>query len=347
MLARYARLRPVRHVLGTLALAGAVLAAGTGGWMMAMPGTSVREPLADASAHEQQLSERLESHVRTLAGEIGERNMQRGEALEAAADYVAAQFRAAGYEPTRQTYRLSGKAAESLAGTSADNVVAELPGTQRPDEIVVVGAHYDSIMGSPGADDNASGVAALLQLARLFRERPQPRTLRFIAFVNEEPPYFLSEDMGSAAYAAAARERGDDLTAMMALDGIAYFSNEPESQRYPVPGPDLVYPDRGHFIGFVTRVRDAPLLKRAIGAFRAHASIPSEGTALPGMLPGIGWSDHWAFWQQDVPAFLVTDTLPFRYPHYHSAADTPDKLDYLRLARVTAGLEAVMERLAQ
>lgn len=347
MAAPNVRRYPRARAIGLLALACAGLIAAGGGWMMAMPGTSAREPLAEPSAHEQALSERLEAHVRTLAGEIGERNLERREALDAAADYLEGQMRAAGYTPERQTYTLGGHAADALAGVTADNLVAELPGTQRPDEVLVVGAHYDSIMGSPGADDNASGVAALLELARLFQERPQPRTVRFVAFANEEPPYFLSEDMGSAAYATAARERGDALVAMMALDGIAYFSNEPESQHFPVPGPSLVYPSRGHFIGFVTRVRDGALVRQATGAFRERASIPSEGAALPGMLPGVGWSDHWAFWQQDVPAFLVTDTLPFRNPHYHSAADTPDKLDYLRLARVTAGLEAVVARMAE
>lgn len=329
-------------------LAGlALVAIGAGALMVAMPGTSVREPLAEATTREQALAPRLETHVRALAGDIGERNLRHREALEAAAAYIEAQLRDAGYEPERHGYRLSGASSDAYAGFTADNVIAELPGTERPEEIVVIGAHYDTIAGSPGADDNTSGVAALLELAQAFRDRPQPRTLRFVAFANEEPPYFRTEDMGSHAYAAQSRERGDDITAMMALDGIGYFTDAPESQQFPIPGPGLIYPNRGTFIGFISRIGDARLVKRAIGAFREQATIPSEGAALPGGLPGVGWSDHWAFWQHDYPAFLVTDTLPYRYPHYHTSADTPDKLDYLRLARVTVGLEAVVGRLSE
>lgn len=314
---------------------------------MAMPGTSVREPLAEASAHEQDLAPRLEIHVRALAGEIGERNLDNPSALEAAATYIESEMRRAGYEPERHEYELSDRSGRSYAGMTAHNLIAEIRGTERPEEIVVIGAHYDTVPGSPGADDNASGVAAVLELARHFQDRPQPRTLRFVAFANEEPPYFMTPNMGSYAYAALCRERGDDITAMVSLDGIAYFTDAPESQRFPVPGPDLIYPNRGTFIGFVSRLRDMALVKRAIGGFRGQASIPSEGTALPAGLPGIGWSDHWSFWQHGHPALMVTDTLPFRYPHYHSPADTPDQLDYTRLARVTAGLEATVERLAR
>lgn len=316
-------------------------------WLMAMPGTSAREPLAGPSAHEQALVPRLETHVRALAGEIGERNLNKPAALEAAAIYIESEMRRADYEPERHEYELSERSGRSYSGMTAHNLVAEVRGTERPEEIVVIGAHYDTVPGSPGADDNASGVAAVIELARHFRTRPQPRTLRFVAFANEEPPYFMTPNMGSYAYAAHCRERGDDITAMISLDGIAYFTDAPESQRFPAPGPGLIYPNRGTFIGFVSRLRDMALVKRAIGGFRSRASIPSEGTALPAGLPGIGWSDHWSFWQHDYPAMMVTDTLPFRYPHYHSPQDTPDQLDYTRLARVTAGLEAAIEHLAR
>lgn len=298
------------------------------------------------TAAQQTLAARLEADVRALAEGIGERNLQTGDSMARTARWIESRMRAAGYAPRTHRYELSGASLPGLAGVAADNLIAELPGTGGSDEIVVVGAHYDSVFGSPGADDNASGVAALLALAEAFSDRPQSRTLRFVAFANEEVPYFLGPDMGSHAYARHCAERNEKVAAMMSMDGIGYFSEEPGSQQYPVPGIGLVYPDRGNFIGFVTRVRDARLMRRALRAFREHAEIPSEGAALPGGVAGVGWSDHWSFWQHGYPAFLVTDTLPFRYPHYHTPGDTADRLDYGRMARVVAGLEAVIEELA-
>lgn len=312
-----------------------------------MPGRSVQEPLAPLTGMERALSARLASDVRALSTDIGERNHRAADSMAATVDWIEARMRTAGYSPRRHAYELDGSSSSDLAGRVARNLVAEVPGKAQSAAIVVVGAHYDSVNGSPGANDNASGVAALLALAEWFRERPQPRTIRFVAFANEEPPFFLSADMGSHAYAAGSRERGERLVAMMSMDGIGYFSDEPKSQQYPAAGLDLFYPSQGNFIGFITRVRDAPLLRRAVGAFRERASIPSEGAALPGGMPGVSWSDHWSFWQHDYPAFLVTDTLPFRYPHYHTPRDTADRIDYERLARVVDGLKAVVEKLAQ
>lgn len=323
---------------------GLILASGAG-WMTWMPGRSASEPLPESTAAHRALAGRLEADVRALSADIGERNLFSADSMTEAVVWLEARLREAGYRPQRHTYRLSGDSLPGLDGMTAHNLVAEVGGTERPDEIVVVGAHYDSVSRSPGANDNASGVAALLALAEWFRDRPGPRTLRFVAFANEEPPMFLSPDMGSHAYAAYCRERGDDVVAMMAMDGIGYFSDEPGSQRYPAAGIGLFYPGRGDFIGFVTRLRDAGLLRRALGAFRERATIPSEGAALPGGLPGVSWSDHWSFWQHDFPAFFVTDTLPFRYPHYHSPRDTADRLDYERMARVVEGLKAVVGEL--
>ncbi|MDZ7840143.1 MAG: M28 family peptidase [Gammaproteobacteria bacterium] len=328
-----------------LIVLAAGLAAGAG-WMTWMPGKSVRGPLPVLSDPERKLSGRLESDVRTLSVEIGERNVFTPDSMSRTVDWIEERMREAGYSPQRRTYELGGSSATELAGHPALNLVAELPGSERPGEVVIIGAHYDSVVRSPGANDNASGIAALLALAEWFRERPQPRTIRFVAFANEEPPMFASSDMGSHAYAAHSRGVGEGITAMMSMDGIAYFSDEPGSQRYPLPGLDLIYPTRGNFIGFVTRAGDARLLREAIGAFREQASIPSEGAALPGGMPGVGWSDHWAFWQHDYSAFLVTDTLPFRDPHYHTPGDTADRLDYDRLARVVHGLKAVIAKLA-
>lgn len=332
--------------VGLLLVALAFIAVGGGFWMTWMPGSSAEEPLPEPTAAQRALAARLEAHVRALAGAIGERNLYTEGSMRAAVDYIEARMREAGYEPKRLTYELSGESAARFTGRTMTNLVAELPGTGRADKIVVIGAHYDTVRGSPGADDNASGVAALLELARVFRDRPQSRTLRFVAFANEEMPFFGTENMGSYVYATRSRRRGADITAMVSFDGLGYFTSEPGSQHYPVGGLRLLYPQRGNFIAFITRVTGAPLLRRAIEAFRP-ATIPSEGAAMPAMLPGIAWSDHWAFWQHGYDAFLVTDTLPFRYPYYHSPGDTPARLDYAGMARVVEGLRSVVERLAQ
>ena len=215
----------------------------------------------------------------------------------------------------------------------------------QPPPILLIGAHYDSVFGSPGANDNGSGVAAMLALARRFAGKPAQHTLRFVAFVNEEPPYFLTGQMGSFVYAGRCKARGDRISAMISLETIGYFSDAPHSQTYPAPGLGVFYPSVGNFIGFVSNVPSRNLLRRAIALFRKHAKIPSEGAALPAFIPGVSWSDQWSFWQHGYPGIMITDTAPFRYPHYHSATDTPDKLDYDRFALVVSGMEKVIEEL--
>ena len=229
------------------------------------------------------------------------------------------------------------------------NLAAEISGTSRADEIIVIGGHYDSVLVEslpcPGANDNASGAAATLALARAFAELTPQRTVRFVLFVNEEPPFFQNPFMGSWIYAKRCRERDENIVAMFSLETIGYYSDERGSQKYPFP-LGLLYPSTGNFIAFVGNVGSRKLVRESIGSFRRHAEFPSEGGALPGSMPGVGWSDHWAFWQEGYPALMVTDTAPFRYPHYHQASDTPDKLDYDRMSRVVDGLERVVSDLA-
>lgn len=339
-MAGYARKRYFSsHGLATITVLSAVLIGGSV-FMIRMPGSSVHGPLPDPTSDERSLAVRLEADVRALAAEIGERNMHTPGSMEQTASWIEGRLRDAGHDPVRHTYELDD-------GRAADNLIVEIPGTARPGEIFVIGAHYDTVPGSPGANDNASGVAALLALADHFRTRPRAATLRFIAFANEEMPFYTTPEMGSYSYAGQVRDRGDQIVAMLAMDGLGYFDERSGSQHYPLPGLGLVYPGRADFIGFVSRLRDAALVRRAISAFRDHATVASEGAALPGVIPGIGWSDHWSFWQHGYPAILVTDTLPFRDPDYHSPADTPERLDYDRMARVVAGLKAVVEELAR
>lgn len=231
-----------------------------------------------------------------------------------------------------------------MAGSIVRNIDAQHGAPA--DGILVIGAHYDSVAGCPGANDNASGVAAVLELSRLLRGDAGRLAIRFVAFANEEPPFFMTEAMGSRVYARRCRERGEQIAGMFSLETIAYYSNERGSQQYP--GPALfqrLYPDTGNFIGFVSNVASRKLLRDAGGEFRRRGAFPSEGVAAPADIPGIGWSDHWAFWQEGYPAVMLTDTAPYRYPHYHQPSDTPDKLDYDSFARVVWGLKEMFAAL--
>jgi hypothetical protein len=299
-----------------------------------MPGKSISKA-APLSADEVALREELRAYVQKLAGEIGERNMWHYSQLNAAADFIEDSFSRAGLRPRRDSYEMHGQACH--------NIEAEIPGA-RP-EILLIGAHYDSVFGSPGANDNGTGVAAMLALARRFAGRKTENTLRFVAFVNEEPPYFLSDEMGSFIYAGRCKARGDKIIAMISLETIGYFSDAPHSQTYPAPGLGVFYPKVGNFIGFVSNVPSRALLRRVVALFRKHAKIPSEGAALPGFIPGVSWSDQWSFWRHGYPGIMVTDTAPFRYPYYHSSSDTADKLDYDRFTLVVSGMEKVIEEL--
>ncbi|HWM25987.1 MAG TPA: M28 family peptidase [Chthoniobacterales bacterium] len=303
---------------------------------MRMPGRNV-STAAPLSADEIALRAELAADVQTLAGEIGERNMRRYPQLNAAADFIEDSFSRAGLQPRRDTYELDGRACH--------NIETEIRGA-RP-QILLIGAHYDSVFGSPGANDNGSGVAALLALARRFAGKSAGQTLRFVAFVNEEPFYFQSEQMGSFVYASRCKARGDQITGMISLETIGYFSDAPGSQAYPSPVIAPFYPSTGNFIAFVGNIGSRTLLRRAIALFRQQGKLPSEGAALPSFVPGVGWSDQWAFWQHGYPGIMITDTAPFRYPHYHEATDNPDKLDYDRFALVVSGVEKMIEGLAR
>lgn len=297
----------------------------------------VKQP-ADAALDER-LADELKRHVVHLAETIGQRNLDKYESLCAAADYVEQQFQLLKYRTSRQTYRVS--------ELDCFNIVAQISGATVPDEIVIVGAHYDSVRGSPGANDNGSGVASLLALAGRLADAKPHRTLRLVGFTNEEPPYFQKPDeMGSWQYARQCRRNGDNIVAVLSLETMGYFSDAKNSQNYPPPLNEQ-YPTTGNFIGFVSNVESTALVRKAIGVFQEHATLPSEFAALPASIPGVGWSDHWSFWQEGYPGIMITDTAPFRYPHYHLATDTPDKLDYERLGKVVAGLLPVINALLE
>jgi hypothetical protein len=318
---------------GLLILLGVVVVVGW--WtMIRMPGRSHQGPLPPADDELRSLAAELRQRVVHLAEEIGERNvLRRPPELARAADYIQAELEKLGYKVKRQEY--------DVGPVICCNLEAEILGATLPQEIVVVGAHYDSVIGTPGANDNGSGVAAVLTLARRFAHRTLDRTLRFVAFVNEEPPFFQTKQMGSWVYARRCRQRNEKVTAMLSLETIGYYSDAPGSQKYPQPF-GLLYPSTGNFIGFVGDLHSRGLVRQSVGAFRQGEQFPSEGAALPAAMPGVGFSDHWSFWQEGYPAAMVTDTAMFRYPQYHQLGDTVDKIDFERLARVVRGLENVV-----
>ncbi|HVE42206.1 MAG TPA: M28 family peptidase [Planctomycetota bacterium] len=304
--------------------------------MIPMPGKSHKGPLPALTPGQRALADALRRDVVELAEKIGERNVVHYVELKRAADYVEAELRVAG-PVVRQTY--------TAGGRPCDNLEVEIRGASAPGEIVVVGAHYDSVLNCPGANDNASGTAGLLALARSLAKSAPARTLRFVAFVNEEPPHFRSDEMGSRVYARRCRERGDNVVAMLSLETIGCFTDVPGTQNYPPP-LGLFYPSQGNFIAFVGNVSSRALVRRCVKTFRAEAAFPSEGAALPSFLPGVGWSDHESFWENGYEALMVTDTAPFRFSHYHRRSDTADTIDFERCARVVTGVERVVRELA-
>ena len=285
-----------------------------------------------------QMRRRVSEHVRALAGEIGERNVFKPHALRRAEDFISGVWRAQGYEINRHEYELQH---ERWA-----NVEVTRRGSRWPEEVILVGAHYDSVMGSPGANDNGTGVAAMLEISRRMASAQPARSVRFVAFVNEEPPFFRTPQMGSRVYAKRIRERGEDIQAMLSLETIGYYSEAKGSQRYP-PLFGLFYPDRGDFIAFVGNWGSRALVHRAATAFRSHSDFPLESVTTFALVPGVDWSDHGSFWKYGYRALMVTDTALYRYPHYHTDSDTPDKVNYDALARVTDGLIAVVMDLAR
>jgi hypothetical protein len=332
--------RPFRPPFPWVRVISAILAMGlvggvSYGCMIQMPGRSAVPPLPPLSAEESGARERLRRDVEELAKGIGERHTGKPEALEKAAAFLDEQLRAAGYSPARQVY--------SVDEQDCSNIEVAIPG--RDGAAVVVGAHYDSARGSPGANDNATGVAALLELARRLRGASLEHAIRLVFFVNEEPPHFRTSKMGSRVWAEAAHRRGDRVIGMLSLETIGFYSNEEGSQKYPFP-MGAFYPDRGHFLGFIGNVDSGPFVREAVGIFREVATLPSEGAAMPEHTPGVDWSDHASFWKYGWPALMVTDTAPFRYPHYHTRRDLPEHVDPDALARAAVGLEHVVRELA-
>ena len=335
--------RPFRPVLLSLrgGLALGALTLGVAGVIAygvharAMPGESFAGRAPRPSADERRLAAELRSDIDALVA-IGERSERRPEALTRARDRVEERLRGSGLEPQRHRY--------AIDGTMFDNVFADvLPrdGT-RDGPHVLLGAHYDSARGSPGGNDDGSGVAVVLALAARLAADPPEARVRLALFVNEEPPRFATADMGSRRYAAEVERP----RAAVVLDSLGYYDPREGSQSFPVAQLAWAFPDRGDFVAFVGDALSADLLRQAIGAFRSGTPVPSEGVVLSRGTMGAAWSDHASFWEHDVPAILLTDTAAFRDTRYHHADDDGSQVDALALARIALGIERVMRCLA-
>ena len=284
-----------------------------------------------------QLVEKLKQHVYKLAHDIGDRSVYEYERLDEAARYITETFRSFGYNVEFQNY--------SVLKREVKNIIATNIGVERPEEIIIVGAHYDTCF-NPGADDNASAVAGLLELARFMSDKRTNRSIKFIAFVNEEPPFFKTEIMGSRVYTKDAKARGEDIKAVLILESIGYYSDKPHSQQYP-PFFGLFYPNKGNFITIVGNLRSRWLVKKVVSNFRNQTQFPIESIVTFDFIPGVDFSDHWSFWKEGYPAIMITDTAFYRNPNYHESTDLPQTLDYQSMGEVVNGLYYVLLRLCK
>src|SRR5712691_8016476 len=327
----------LRSILVLAVVALVVFAIGYGAlrYMTSVPGEPHRGPLPPLTAEEAALAAALKRHIETIAAR--EHNLVHYDELEKVARHIETTLESYCYAVGRQSFAVHGRPVRNIDATIE-------PAAERSDpDVVVVGAHYDSVAGSPGANDNSTGVAAVLELARLLADLNgrSGRRIRLVLFVNEEPPYFRTEAMGSLQYARALAARKERVVAMYSLETLVFYSSEPGSQRYPAPF-GMMFPDRADFVAFVGLMNSRPLLQQTMRSFRDHTAFPTIGGVAPGFVPGIDWSDHWAFARHGFQAVMITDTALFRYPHYHRPTDTPDKVDVEKLARVVKGIERVI-----
>jgi Zn-dependent M28 family amino/carboxypeptidase len=294
---------------------------------------------SDQTKHDR-VEENLRLHVDRLAGLIGPRFLSKPRSIDAAVGYIERQWSDIGFTVRRETFR--------ALGDTASNLIVEQTAIKRPDEYVLLGAHYDTVPTTPGADDNASAVAVLIEVSRLLKEHFGARTARYVAFACEEPPYFNLDCMGSQYHARQARRREERITAMLCLEMVGYFSSEPHSQRVPMTIPQRYhrfFPQRGDFLAAVGNLASWKLAWSFRRGFKRGTRLPLFSIVLPEAVSEIRLSDNASFWDQQYPALMLTDTSFLRNPHYHQATDLPDTLDYKAMTQVTFGVAAAIKQL--
>lgn len=278
--------------------------------------------------------ERLRSHVVMLSETFAPRNYKRIWNLNKCADYISQQFEAAGADVSEQTYEVEGREYRNIIACFGPET----------DSRIVIGAHYDSYQDTPGADDNASGTAGLIELARLFGKAELKQRIELVAFTLEEPPFFRTGNMGSARHAYALRMDDVEVELMICLEMIGYFSDEPGSQIFPSAMLKMIYPDTGNYIAVIGSMGERRQAKFFKEIMRGATDLPVESMCAPKDFPGLDFSDHLSYWKNGYKALMITDTAFMRNGRYHGSADTADTLDYDRMAKVVLGVyEAVME----
>jgi hypothetical protein len=295
-------------------------------------------PAAEAACRAAKVDEAaLRVHVEALATRFLPRSAAHPKNLDAAAAYVEAALRATGADVTPQLY------------PAFSSVYRNVLASYGPDtsERIVVGAHYDAAGDDPGADDDASGVAALLELGRLLAASPPPLRVELAAYTLEEPPGFATESMGSVVHARSLKEADVRVRLMISVEMIGFFTDQPDSQSVPVGARKQLYPTTGNFIAVVGRSGQRGMVSEIAGAMRIASAVPVETLVAPRSTPGVDLSDHRSFWDVDYPAVMVTDTAFFRNPHYHTPEDTPETLDYARMAEVVEGIHCAVQAVAR
>jgi hypothetical protein len=273
-------------------------------------------------------SDRLKFHVETLSQQFYPRNESQIENLNKTANYIKEEFERAGGKISEQVFQVKAK--------TYRNIIASFGANSK--ERLIVGAHYDSAFQTPGADDNASGVAGLIELAYLFGKTSSTKQIDLVAYTLEEPPYFATEEMGSFAHAKFLKENGVDVRLMVSIEMIGYFSDEPNSQKFPFPLMSVLYPTKGNFIAVVGNFTNTSTVRSFKYSMTAATDLPVYSINAPTFISGIDFSDHKNYWKYDYDALMVTDTAFFRNFNYHQVSDTAEKLDYLRMAEVVKAI---------
>ncbi len=317
--------------------------------MIILAAALILASLSSASAEDVKMEDiklNLISTVKHLSQDIGQISHSDIKELSSAADFIEDKFRSYGCDVKRQAFTYNNNTYHNIiaeVNPVRKKVPSELSngvkGTEDvEDGILVIGAHYDTVIGTPGADDNASGVAVLLELARLTALKPLKKTIRFVAFCLEEPPAFMTKHMGSYVYAESLKDEGAKVYGMISLEMLGYFCEEKGCQYYPLPFFRWFYPDKGNYISFVGNISSGEFTKKVKKFFKSSSSMPVESLNSFSFIPGVDFSDHRNFWKFGYPAFMITDTSFYRNPNYHGIGDTASTLDYDRMAEVAAGL---------
>ena len=285
----------------------------------------------------QLVRQRLREHLHYLTVAIGERSVGRPGNLKKTAAYISSFYEELGLAVDTQAY--------SYAQLPVANVIAEISFGKNPQSRYLLGAHYDSVSGTVGADDNASATAVQLEVARLLAQLPDKNTLdlavRFVSFALEEPPVYGTRHMGSRVYARTARAQKEKIDGMICLEMVGYACHEPGCQNYPFPLMFMDYPEAGNFIGIVSNFKSRGFAKDLVTQFQNNEDLPVVKLTVPFngyIMPAVRLSDHASFWDKGYKAVMVTDSAFFRNPYYHTSADTMDKLDLDFMAEVVESL---------